>query len=211
MNSIAHRLALAYPEADKDVGVSMLSMKQDIVGKVQPFLIVLLAAVAFLLLIACANVASLLLVRSMRRSGEFALRSALGAGRGRIIRQLLTESALLAGLGGTFGFLLAFFGARDHHQPSAQRTATLRRSFYRCAGTALHPRHLVSGRNWIWHRSRTQVVACQSGAGSPSKHQRRRRRSFRLQGLFVAAEIAMALVLLVGAGLMLRSLVACGA
>ena len=112
MSSIAHRLALAYPEADKDVGVSMLSMKQDIVGKVQPFLIVLLAAVAFLLLIACANVASLLLVRSMRRSAEFALRTALGAGRGRIIRQLLTESALLAGLGGALGFLLAFFAAR---------------------------------------------------------------------------------------------------
>ena len=104
MDAIAHHLALAYPEADKGVGIALLSMKEDMVGDVQPFLLVLLAAVAFLLLISCANVASLLLARSMSRSGEFALRASLGASRSRIIRQLLTESLLLAGLGGTLGF-----------------------------------------------------------------------------------------------------------
>ena len=78
MDAIAHHLSQAYPEADKNVGIAVVPMKQDVVGKVQPILLVLLAAVAFLLLIACANVASLLLVRSMRRSGEFAVRRALG-------------------------------------------------------------------------------------------------------------------------------------
>jgi predicted permease len=208
MNSIAHRLALAYPEADKDVGVSMLSMKQDIVGKVQPILIVLLAAVAFLLLIACANVASLLLVRSMRRSGEFALRIALGAGRGRIIRQLLTESAMLAGLGGALGFLLAFFGARTiiHFLPSELPRSgevsidvrvllfTLGISIAGGIGFGLAPALSSS-------RVNVEQVLRRSTAGAGGTR-------LRLQGLFVAAEIAMALVLLVGAGLMVRSLFA---
>jgi predicted permease len=207
MNSIAHRLALAYPEADKDVGVSVLSMKQDIVGKVQPFLIVLLAAVAFLLLIACVNVASLLLVRSMRRSGEFALRSALGAGRGRIIRQLLTESALLAGIGGTLGFLLAFFGAKTiinllpNELPRSGEVSidarvllfTLGISLAGGIGFGLAPALRSS-------RVNAEQVLRRSTAGAGGAR-------LRLQGLFVASEIAMALVLLVGAGLMLRSLV----
>lgn len=208
MNSIAHRLALAYPEADKDVGVSVLSMKQDIVGRVQPFLIVLLAAVAFLLLIACANVASLLLVRSMRRSGEFALRSALGAGRGRIIRQLLTESTLLAGLGGALGFMLAFFGARTilnllpNELPRSGEVSidarvllfTLAVSLAGGIGFGLAPALRSS-------RLNLEQVLRRSTAGSGGAR-------LRLQGSFVAAEIAMALVLLVGAGLMVRSLFA---
>jgi predicted permease len=208
MNSIAHRLALAYPEADKDVGVSVLSMKQDIVGRVQPFLIVLLAAVAFLLLIACANVASLLLVRAMRRSGEFALRSALGAGRGRIIRQLLTESTMLAGLGGALGFMLAFFGARTifnllpNELPRSGEVAidarvllfTLGVSLAGGIGFGLAPALRSSQMN-------LEQVLRRSTAGSGGAR-------LRLQGSFVTAEIAMALVLLVGAGLMVRSLFA---
>src|SRR6202140_4345674 len=112
MDGIAANLAEAFPEADKSVGITLFSMKEDIVGNVQPFLLVLLAAVGFLLLIACANVANLLLARSMGRSREFAVRAALGAGHWRVIRLLLAESVMLGGLGGALGLLFAYFGAK---------------------------------------------------------------------------------------------------
>src|SRR5580658_919601 len=112
MDVIARNLAAAFPAADKETGITLVSMKEDIVGNVQPFLLVLLAAVGFLLLIACANVANLLLARSMSRSREFALRAALGAGHSRVIRQLLTESALLAGMSAALGLLFAVGGVK---------------------------------------------------------------------------------------------------
>src|SRR5215469_111329 len=112
MNVVARNLAAAFPAADNKAGVALVSMKEDIVGNVQPFLLVLLASVGFLLVIACANVANLLLARSIGRAAEFAVRTALGASHMRLIRQLLTESVLLAGLGGALGLLLAFFGTK---------------------------------------------------------------------------------------------------
>jgi predicted permease len=112
MDVVARNLAAAFPAADNKAGVALVSMKEDIVGNVQPFLLVLLAAVGFLLVIACANVANLLLACLMGRSREFGVRAALGAGRWRVLRQLDTESALLAGLGGAIGLLLAWFGVQ---------------------------------------------------------------------------------------------------
>lgn len=206
MDSIAHRLSILYPEADKNSGVTLLSMKEDLVGDVQPFLVVLLAAVGFLLLIACANVASLLLARSMARSGEFAIRSALGASRTRIVRQLLTESLLLAGAGGVLGFLLAFFGTKaiiralpgalprsgEVSVDSRVLLFTLAVSLLAGVVFGLAPALKTS-------RANLQEVLRQAGRGAAGARH-------RLQSLFVALEVAMALVLLVGAGLMLRSL-----
>jgi len=208
MNDIARHLALAYPQADQDVGITMLSMKENMVGNVQPMLLVLLAAVGFLLLIACTNVASLLLARSMRRSGEFAMRAALGASRTRIVRQLLTESLLLAGPGGLFGFVLALAGTRTILRllpaalPRAREISVDARVLLFTLGVSLLG-GILSGLAPALKSSRAglQQVLRQTGRGS---HAARR----RLQGNFVALEVALSLVLLVGAGLMLRSIAA---
>jgi predicted permease len=208
MDAIAHHLALAYPEADKGAGIALLSMKEDMVGNVQPVLLVLLAAVAFLLLISCANVASLLLARSMSRSGEFALRVSLGASRVRIIRQLLTESLLLAGLGGALGFFLAFFGTRaiigllPGALPRAGEVSIDARVLLFTLGVSLLG-GIIFGLAPAFRASRAnlQQVLRQSSRGAGDA-------GYRLQGLFVAVEVAMAFVLLIGAGLMLRSLAA---
>jgi predicted permease len=206
MDGIAQNLALAYPEADKNVGITLVSMKEDIVGKVQPFLIVLLAAVGFLLLIACVNVANLLLARSMSRSREFAIRAAMGASQARVIRQLLSESILLAGLGGALGLLLAVWGIKAV-------LGTLPGALPRASEVSLDSRVLlftlalslfagiIFGLAPALKSSRVNLeeILKESGRGSSGARQ-------RLQGILVAVEVAMALVLLVGAGLMVRSL-----
>jgi predicted permease len=208
MDGIAQNLALAYPEADKAVGITLVSMKEDIVGNVQPFLIVLLAAVGFLLLIACANVANLLLARSMGRSREFAIRAAMGASQMRVIRQLLTESIVLAGAGGALGLLLAIWGTKAV-------LATLPGALPRASEVSLDARVLlfamalsllagiIFGLAPALKTSRVNLeeILKESGRGSSGARH-------RLQGIFVAVEVAMALVLLVGAGLMVRSLAA---
>jgi predicted permease len=206
MDGIARNLAATYPVANKNRGITLVSMKTDIVGNVQPFLLVLLGAVGFLLLIACANVANLLLARSLGRSREFAIRASLGASQTRVIRQLLTESALLAGIGGALGLTLAYWGtkavltllpgslprANDIGLDSHVLLFTLCASVLAGLLFGLAPAIKSS-------RADLQEVLKESGRGSSGARH-------RMQRLFVATEVALALVLLVGAGLMLRSL-----
>jgi predicted permease len=208
MDGIAQNLAVAYPEADKAVGITLVSMKEDIVGNVQPFLIVLLAAVGFLLLIACANVANLLLSRSMARAREFAIRASLGASHVRVIRQLLTESILLSAFGGALGLLLAFWGTKavlgtlPGALPRANEVSLDSRVLLFTIALSLLA-GIVFGLAPALKTSRVNLeeILKESGRGlSGARH--------RLQGVFVAVEVAMALVLLVGAGLMVRSLAA---
>lgn len=202
---MARNLAAAFPAADNKAGVALVSMKEDIVGNVQPFLLVLLAAVGFLLVIACANVANLLLACLMGRSREFGVRAAPGAGRWRVPRQLATESALLAGLGGAIGLLLAWFGVQ-----AVGRTLPI--TLPRVEEISLDGRVLlftlavsvfaamISGLAPALKGSRVSLaeILRDSGSGLIARQ--------RLQGTFVVIEVAMAAVLLIGAGLMLRSL-----
>jgi predicted permease len=203
---VARNLAAAFPVADKDLGLTLVSMKEDIVGNVQPFLLVLLAAVGFLLLIACANVANLLLARSTSRSREFAVRAALGAGQMRIIRQLLTESVFLAGLGGALGLLFAWGATKavlntlPGTLPRAEEISLDGRVLLFTMALSIAAA-IVFGLAPALRNSRVnlQQVLRESGRGlSGARH--------RLQRVLVMIEVALALVLLIGAGLMLRSL-----
>jgi len=206
MDAVALGLAEKYPDADKDKGIALLPLKQDVVGDSRPFLLVLLAAVGFVLLIACVNVANLLLARSTGRIREFAIRAALGAGRVRVIRQLLTESLVLSCAGGGLGLLLASWGtqAAIRLMPDALPRAQSVHIDSRVLLFTLAASVLAG----IFFGLAPALGSSSAGLYSTLKEGGRglSRARHRLQGLFVVFEMAMALVLLVGAGLMIRSL-----
>ena len=205
VDAIGKQLEAAYPDYNKGWGVNLVPIHEQIVGDIRPVLLVLLGAVAFVLLIACANVANLLLSRAASRQKELALRAALGAGRMRLIRQMLTESVLLALMGGAVGILLAHWGTRllvafaPDNIPRLQEIAIDPRVLGFTFGVSLLT-GLVFGLVPALQSSRPDLNdALKEGARGSGGGQR------VVRNLFVVAEMALALVLLVGAGLMLRS------
>ncbi|PYU70295.1 MAG: ABC transporter permease [Acidobacteria bacterium] len=210
MSRIAENLAVAYPEANKGSGISLIPLKTDVVGNVKGILLVLLGAVSFVLLIACANVANLLLARSTCRAREFAIRAALGANPARVIRQLLTESMLLGIAGGCIGLVLAKLGVRV-------LVAALAGSLPRSEGIALdgHVLFYTLGISVLTGivfglipalktlRPDTHETLKEGGRGSSGARH-------RTQSVFIVVEMAMAVVLLIGAGLMIRTVSALG-
>ena len=206
---IAAGLAARFPDINKDMGIGVRPLLESLVGGLRPTLLLLLGAVGFVLLIACVNVANLLLERAISRQREIRVRLAIGAGRWRITRQLLTESVLLAGLGGVAGAVLAVWGTEliVALSPEGLTRITETRVDARvlaftgfislATGVAfgLAPALIISGTNL--------AEALREGArgATAGLHTNRTR------GLLVIVEVALALVLLVGAGLLIQSFV----
>ncbi len=206
VGAIAERLAKAYPDADKGVGGAVASLHEAMVGDTRPALLVLLGAVALVLLIACVNVANLLLARVSSREPEIALRQALGAGRPRLVRQLMTESLLLAGLGGGAGLLLARFslefliGLQPAGVPRLADVGVDRVVVAFAAALSLLTAVLFGAFPALHATGRAAVQALREGGRGLSSG-----RGARLRGGLVVGQMALAMMLLAGAGLLIRS------
>jgi putative ABC transport system permease protein len=211
MNIIASRIEQQFNDSHAGTIARVVPLQEEIVGTVRPILLVLLAAVAFVLLIACANVASLVLTRSLARQKEVAVRAALGASRWRVVRQLLTESLLLSLAGGAAGLFIAYWGVPalvatlPENQLNALPFLKSLQIDYGILGFSFALSLLtgiVFGIAPALQSSRLDLNEVlkeggrQSSAGSGQ----------RLRSALVVGEIAMAVVLLVGAGLMMKSL-----
>jgi predicted permease len=205
MESIAGSLAQQYPATNKNWTVNVVPLHEDEVGQVRTTMLLLMSAVGMVLLIACANVSSLLIARGAARRFEITIRSALGAGRRRIVRQLLTESVLLAGLGGSLGLLLALWSTdallalSPSEIPRIQMINVDRYALgFTLAVTLLAG--LIFG----------ILPAVQAAQVNPNESLKEGGRSAsaaskRIFGALVVSEIALALIVLVGAGLLLNS------
>ena len=206
MDAIAARLEQQYPETNTDSGVRVLSLRDQLVGHIELALWILLGAVIFVALIACSNVANLLLARAARRQKEMAIRSALGATRWRVARQLLTESILLALVGGGAGLLLAVWGIEAI-------VLYLPEEIARLSGIGIDARvlsftllmsiltGLIFGLAPALKASRPDLNETLKEGGRSSASAGRG----SLRGALVVAEVALALVLLAGAGLLMKS------
>jgi putative ABC transport system permease protein len=209
MTVIAQRLELAYPATNTGWGITLFPMAEMFTGRIRPVLLILLGAVGLLLLIACANLANLLLARAATREKEIAIRGALGAGRGRIVRQLVTESLVLAMAGGSLGLILASYGVQAMRGvvpdmfPMLQHMSVdlpvLAFTFGISIATGL-----VFGLVPAWRSSHTDLnttlkeAAGRSEGGGGSQ---------RIRSFLLASEVALAVLLSVSAGLLLRSFV----
>jgi predicted permease len=207
MDAVARNLAAEYPEANKGTSIFVNPMKEDITGDIAPMLYMLLGAVGFVLLVACANVANLLLARSAGRAREVAIRVALGATRRRIVIQMITESLLLAAAGGALGLLFAAWATKAALAvipETVPRTSEVgidgRVLFFTLTISILVG--IVFGVAPALKTSQPDLQRSLKEGGRGSSGTRA-----RTQNIFVAVEMALAMVLLAGAGLMVRSLV----
>ena len=207
LDTINQRLAQSYDETNRGWTVQVTSLQDRLVSDVRLSLLVLLCAVAFVLLIACANIANLLLARATARQKEMAVRTALGASRLRIIRQLLTESLLLSFCGGAFGLLLSFWLTRlliavsPANTPRFDEIRPDTRVFvFTIALTLLTG--LIFGLAPALQASRSDQS---EGLKEGSRGNAGGARTKRVRGLLMVAEIAMSFMLLVGAGLLIKS------
>src|SRR5262245_13530187 len=208
MNGITARLEQQYPQSNAGWRTNLVPLHEQIVGNIRTSLLVLLVAVGFVLLIACGNVANLLLARAGVREREIAIRAAIGAGRGRIVRQLLTESILMSLLGGVVGILLAIWGINTLETLGPRDIPRL--SEIGLDGRVLGFTVLLSlatgmlfGLAPALQISRLDLNEAlreggRSGGASGGRH--------RLRRVLVVTEVALSLILLIGAALMIKSL-----
>lgn len=211
VGTIASRIEREHNESHAGTGIKLVPLQEQVVGQVKPILLILLGAVGFVLLIACANVASLLLTRSLARQKEVAIRAALGAGRWRVIRQLLTESVLLSLIGGTAGLLIAYWGVDalvavlpDNQLNTLPFLKSLRIDIGILAfafGISLLTGILFGLAPALQSSKFDLHETLKEGGRTASGGSRQ-----RLRSALVVTEIALAVVLLVGAGLMMKSL-----
>jgi putative ABC transport system permease protein len=204
LDVLSARLAREYPNSNSRTVAEAIPIRDHLAGSVRGLLPILLGAAALLLLVACANVGSLLLARGAARTREFAVRKALGAGRGRLIRQMLAESLLLAAAGGAIGVVLANWSLRvvTRLRPVdvaglEQITLDLRIAAIACALSFAAA--MVAGLAPAWQLSRPGAAsALRAGASGPATR--------RIQKTLAIVEVCLALLLAVGAGLLVRSL-----
>jgi len=209
IEAISQRLEQQFPQTNANVRITFTQLYQRIVGDVRRALLVLLAVVGFVLLIACANVANLMLARTAAREREIAIRTALGAGRWRLVRQLLTESILLAAGGGALGLLLAMWGIDLLPQldpNNIPRLTTINLNWAVLLFTLLLSvlTGCLFGLAPAWQMTRANFNQSLKEGGRGAFGQAKGK---RLRGALVVIEVALSLVVLVGAGLLLKSFV----